>query len=71
MFCHIALGYVSGSNELIEPTLTALAEPLLVTYPLNPPPEGDFAKPQASRKLKQTENKSIIICQFVELTLIM
>ncbi len=39
-----ALSYVWGSFELIEPTLPAFSKPALVTYPLNPPPEGDFAK---------------------------
>ncbi len=67
---YTALRYVSGSNEFIEPTLTALSEPFPETYPLNPPPEGDFAKPTASHKLKRIENDSIIINQFVELTLI-
>ncbi len=32
------LSYVLGSDELIEPTLTALSEPLPVTYPLKAAP---------------------------------
>ncbi len=34
--------HLNSSN--IEPTLTALSEPLLVTYPLNPPSKGGLCE---------------------------
>ena len=41
---YIALSYVFGSFELIEPTLPAFSKPALVTYLLNPPSKGGLGE---------------------------